>query len=170
MPKAHLAIFNNRQSSDSTPKWWVFRPSFSTWTQPPSWPLEEYYFSCFSVVLFSKCPLKPPLHVWGKFQSGIKKLRDLIYCSCDDNNPIKVNGTFMTCVFALTLEASHCYFEVEILLFMAENHGLRLPQILISIPGAFPLTLGQPAWIKRSEKQIMQRIIYAVYLYACILN
>lgn len=72
--------------------------------------------------------------------------------------------------FALTLKAAHCFFEVKMLLFMAESHDLRFPQIPTSIPGALYLTPGQPVWIKRSEKHIMQRIIYAAYLYACILN
>lgn len=68
----------------------------------------------------------------------------MIYCSCDYNNPIKVNGTFMTRVLALTASASHGYFEVEILLFVAENHGLRLPRIPIFIPGVLHFDPGQP--------------------------
>lgn len=73
-----------------------------------------------------------------------KKWGDLICCSCDYNNPIKVNGTFMTCAFAMTLEASYCYFAVYKLLFMAEKHGLRLPQIwIVLLQGSICKSRGQ---------------------------
>lgn len=50
----------------------------------------------------------------------------------------------MTRVLALTASASHGYFEVEIILFVAENHGLRLPRIPIFIPGVLHFDPGQP--------------------------